>query len=98
MSAMVCCLNQCKKDCLPGDDKYPLTTIETYSLLANYTQDPRNRLKDVGTAGDGVAFTNVDKPSTEGYSTLLSAGGYKENRKNFDKSNITCHRYNKENH
>ena len=87
-----------QNDYLQGTDKYPSTTTETYTLLANYTQNPRNRLKIVGTAGDGVAFATVTNMETETDTTLLNAGGYKGKLKNFDKSKITCHRCHEKGH
>jgi Reverse transcriptase (RNA-dependent DNA polymerase)/Zinc knuckle len=82
---------------LQGNDNYPETLTESYNLLVNYVQDPRNRLKVVGTTSDGVAFTNVDENNSESGTTLFNAGGSGK-RRGFDKSKITCHRCQEKGH
>jgi hypothetical protein len=93
-----------ENDFLQGRDGYPITLTGAYNLLTNWKQDPRNNLRAVGSANDGVAFTSIDdhEEGDEGQQPdiMLNTTGKKGRKKREprDKSTITCRRCGKRGH
>jgi hypothetical protein len=47
-----------KNSHLQGQNNYPKTVQDAYTLLVNWKQDPRNMVRMSGAGGDGVVFAN----------------------------------------
>jgi Zinc knuckle len=71
---------------LQGQNNYPKTVQDAYTLLVNWKQDPRNMVQMSGMGGDGVVFTNNVVEPDESGTTLATMGGKKGRNKN----QITC--------
>jgi hypothetical protein len=76
-------LEDLENDFLQGQNKYPKTVSDTYTLLTNWKQE-RNGWKPG--VGDGVAFANVEEKEKGG------------KVKREGKAHITCHRCEKKGH
>jgi Reverse transcriptase (RNA-dependent DNA polymerase)/Zinc knuckle len=48
-----------------GNDVYPATLQQAYTLLVHWKQDPRNVVRLIGGVHDGVAFANVGSDGSE---------------------------------
>ena len=52
-------LEDLKNDFTQGQDNYPTSLQQAYSLLVYWKQDPWNIIRLIGGTNDGMAFTNV---------------------------------------
>lgn len=89
-------LNSLENQFLMGQDNYPKTLMEAYSLMAGWKE---NR---VGVSGgnDGVACTHIggaEKTLDSDEGTTLTTTG-KGRRSGFDKSKVLCHSCNQKGH
>jgi Zinc knuckle len=71
---------------LHGQNNYPKTVQDAYTLLVNWKQDPRNMVCMSGMGGDGVVFTNNAAELDDSGTTLATSGG----KKGHNKNHITC--------
>jgi Zinc knuckle len=71
---------------LQGQNNYPKTVQDAYTLLVNWKQDPRNMVRMGGMGGDGVVFTNSGIESENSGTNLATTGGTKGR----NKDHITC--------
>jgi len=89
-----------ENDYLQGTNHYPTTVTGAYNLLTNWKQDPRNLMRAIGPANDGVSFTNVDTGEQDDPNEVILANngqkGLGSGRR--DKSHITCHKCKKKGH
>jgi hypothetical protein len=79
---------------LQGQNNYPKTVQDAYTLLVNWKQDPRNMVRMGGVGGDGVVFTNNDMESEESGTNLATTGG----KKGRNKEHITCFKCHEKGH
>jgi hypothetical protein len=71
---------------LQGQNNYPKTVQDAYTLLVNWKQDPRNMVRMSGMGGDGVVFTDSGVKGDTPGTNLVTIGG----KKGRNKEHITC--------
>ena len=100
-----------ENDYLQGQNDYPTSMTAAFNLLTNWKQDPRNFVRTVGPANNGVSFTNVEETPNDADGVALANAGQKKGKQTKgggppqqqqppqqDKSHITCHRCLKKGH